>query len=291
MDELIQTFMEGTFTEDLQQEIERSFSIFDAFEYDQASPPFIDVITNQSNMAACDMHDAFITELHIALNFILRQHMLKMTPDATIYQKNEILQGLHHLQRLEDYTPIIRTLETLESDEYQLATVLSMVSMLDVGTLLHLIESFNPKLLKMLKTYIYNKEESLPEEQRSDKKLVNHIKLFTKVFGDKNLGTQMVRGQLRTGELFETYVDYIRDTFTGETDQETALNLLSVIYISSDGFNSPLLVYRKYSYQLLQDLEKTSKIEVEILRYISQLAEYQKAKDEKDRLHQTVVSL
>lgn len=154
---------------------------------------------------------------------------------------------------------------------------------------MHEIESFNPRLLKMLKSYIYNKEESVPVEERGDKKLVGHVRFFNHVFGDNNLGSQMVRSQLRIGEMFETYLEYIRDIFVGPNDEQTAINLLSVIYLSGDGFNSPLLVYRKYSFQLLQDLDRTSKIEVEILRHIAKLSEYKKAQAEKDQRTETVI--
>lgn len=289
MDELIQVYLESAFTEEMQEEIARSFSLFDAFEYDQAQTPLIDILMNQSNLSSADMQDQFMSRLHEGLNFVLLQHTIRCTPDTTIYQKNELIRGLAHIQRLEDYTPIIRTLETLESDEFQLATVLSMVSALDTGAIMHEIESFNPRLLKHLKNYIYDKEESLPVEERGDKKLVGHVRFFNHVFGDNNLGSQMVRGQLRIGEMFETYLEYIRDVFVGPTDEQTAINLLSVIYLSGDGFNSPLLVYRKYSFQLLQDLDRTSKIEVEILRHIAKLSEYKKAQSEKDQLTQTVV--
>lgn len=289
MDELIQVYLESTFTEEFQEEIERSFSLFDAFEYHQAIPPFIDILLNQSNLNTADMQDQFTQQLHEALNYILQQHTIRLSPDATIYQKNEIIRGLAHIQRLEDYTPVIRTLETLESDEYQLATVLSMVSALDTGTLMHLIDFFNPRLLKQLKEYIYNKEDALPEEERSDKKLVGHVRFFNHVFGDQNLGSQLIRSQIRIGEMFETYIEYIRDVFVAPSDEQTAINLLSVIYLSGDGYNSPLLVYRKYSHQLLQDLDRTSKIEVEILKHIAKLTEYKKAEQEAHRQQSNVV--
>lgn len=289
MDELIQLFVDNYFTDEFQIEVRRSFDLFDAFEYNGAFTGFIDIATNQSNLASDDMRDQFVQELHERLNYILTQHKVKLTNETTIYEKNEFLTALMRVQALEDYTGIIRTLETFEADEVQLAGVISELCMLEEHKVMEIVESFNPRMLKILKQFIYAKEEAMPQQARVEGKIVSHIKMFNHVFGETNIGSQLVRGQILMGQRFETYIDYIQDIVIGDTDSATALNILSVLYLSIDGFNNVLMVYRKYSYRLLQDLDKVSRVEVCMLNHIAKLNEYLKAADEKRRLSQTVI--
>ena len=70
----------------------------------------------------------------------------------------------------------------------------------------------------------------------------------------------------------------------GDDDQQTALNILSVIYMSLEGYNSPLLVFRKYSYRLLQDLNRVSRVETKLLNIIADFTDYKKVEVEKLKL-------
>ena len=64
-------------------------------------------------------------------------------------------------------------------------------------------------------------------------------------------------------------------------DMETsALNMLSVLYLSTDGFNSPIITYRKYSSRVFNDLDAISRVEVKLLGYIAKVEELLKAKNE-----------
>jgi hypothetical protein len=237
------------------------------------------------------MRDMFVDELNVQLNFVLQQHMVKLVDTATVSEKNEILLALAHVQNLEDYTGIIRTLETFESPESQFARVIAELSMLDESKVIELVETLNPRVLEILKTYIYKKEEANEKAETVDPKQLKQIRFFAQVLGKETLGGQLVASGIRVGEYFETYLDLVQDHVVAENDEVTASNVLSVIYLSVDGLNSPLLVYRKYSYRLLQDIDKVSRVETAILNLIAKLNEYQKAEDEKARQSQTNVTV
>lgn len=289
MEDLITIFIDTYYSDEFKQEVERSFGLFEFFEYNQAFQPFVDILMNESNLDQASMNDMFVQKLHEGLNYILQEHQIKLIDVATIHEKNEILLALAHVQNLVDYTPVIRTLETFEPDEIQLSSILADISMLDQFKIMELIESFNPGILQTLKNFIYEKEKDTTAEELTNPKLIKHLRLFASVFGETPLGVQMARGQLRIGERFETYIDFIQDGILSPDEKQTALNILSVIFLSSDGFNSPLLVYRKYSYQLLQDLNLVSRVEIHLLNHISELTAHQKAAEEKaSRTNQTV---
>lgn len=291
MDELLQIFVEEYFSEDFQQEVNRSFGLFDHFEHNQAYDGMVGIIMNESNLGGDAMRDMFVDELNVQLNFVLEQHMIQLVDIATIYEKNEVLLALAHVQDLEDYTGIIRTLETLESPESQFARVIAELSMLDEGKVMEILKELNPRVLQILKDYIYKKEEAREVVETVDPKQLKQLRFFAQVLGTDTLGGRLVAGGLRVGERFETYLDLIQDMVVAADEQTTGTNILSVIYLSVDGLNSPLLVFRKYSYRLLQDIDKVSRVETVILNLIAKLNEHQKAEDEKARQSQTNVTV
>lgn len=289
MDELLQSFVSTYFTEELQQEIRRSFSLFDFFEYDQAYSGFIDIIMNESNLGGDAMRDLFIEELHRKCNFVLDQHELELSEETTIPEKNEFMQALAQLQHLEDYTGVIRTLENMEQDEIQFAQIVSELSMLSETQVLSLVVNFNPRVLKILKEFIYSKESETPAEPNA--KLIANLRMFDAVFGQNHIGYHLMRAEVRLNERFESYLSYVKDELVVEDDEQCALNILSLIYLSNDGFNSPLTVYRKYSHHLLQNLDRVSRVEVKVLNLLGRMNERKQAEDEKARLTNTNVEV
>lgn len=284
MDELLILFIETYFTEEFQEEIIKSFDLFDFYEYNQAYQGFIDIASSQGTISTDDLKDQFVQELNNKLDFVLDQHTIKVTAETTLQQKNQILASLGHLQKLEDYTGIIRMLESFESDEEQLATIISDCTLMDKTEIMTLIVSFSPSILSTLKEYIYQKEEATPKYQsRSD--IVSNLKLYSKFTNGNTIGSQLAKNGALLGQRFFEYLPYVEDMFVVQNDHNaTALNILSVLYMSIDGFNSPLLVYRKFSYTILQDLNLVSKVEAKLLEGISKYTEFKKAHHESIKL-------
>lgn len=287
MDELISIFIESHFSEEFREEIERSFGLIEFFDYKDAYSGFVDILTDQSNLTGPDMQDLFTSELNKKLDYMLQEHQLQLVPEATVFEKNEILLALAHVQNLQDYTGIIAALESMESDELKTALILSDLSTLDESKALSLIVKINPRALQALKDYIYAKEKAQEKNSPVDSALLSNFKLFSQLYGQTTLGASLVATGMMPAQRFHTYLGYVEPEVVGPDDDQTALNILSLIYLSEDGFNSPLLVYRKYSYQLLHDLNRVSRIEVKILGMIARVTEHKKAQDEQARLSQT----
>lgn len=287
MDELIATFLDTYITEEFREDVLKSFDLFDFYEYNQAYAGFIDILTNQGNISNDELKDSFVKELHTKLDYILEQHTLKLIESATIAQKNDILSSLAHIQKLEDYTGIIRILESFANDDEQLSIILSDATMMDQTEVLSLIESFNPSTLSRLKDFIYQKEDESKQSGEVQLNLLENLKLFNTFANKESLGALMLKSGTLLGDRFITYYPFIEDDIAvkGDNDQ-TALNFLSVLYLSADGYNSPLLVYRKYSFQVLKDLNLVSVIEVKLLDLIGKYTEFRNNHNEAKRISQ-----
>lgn len=282
MFDLVLGYVEETFTDELKLEIKRAFNLFDYFEYDTAYLGMIDIVMNESNHSSETMHDLLVREINVKQDYVLRQHTIELIEEATISQKNEILQALAQIQNLRDYSGIIRTLESFESDDAQLASVLSELCILDETQIMVLIAEFDSTLLSNLKSYIYARENE--ENPVVNVKLVENFKTFCEIFPDPTIGQVLAKSGVLMGERFSSYLTHVEEELKQMDMDNAALNMLSVLYLSTDGFNSPVITYRKYSGRIFVNLDTISRVEVKLLGYIAKVEELLKAKNETSRI-------
>lgn len=277
MEEIIDSYVSETFSSELQDQIRRSFSLFDAFEFRDVEGNYLDILATASYQNASDIQDLFINELNRKLDHLLLEHTLKLTSEATIFEKNEILTAILFLQMLEDSSAVITLLESLEPDDEILSIILSDHSMLEQTQVMTLISEFDPIFLKTLKNYIYNQESQRALDTTEDfLKVKDNLVYFLKYFKENTLAFQLVKAEVFIGASFVDYMRFIaKETLSG-TDDEVAMNLLSILMMSIDGYNSPLLVYRKYSDKLFKDLNRISVIEGILIAKLSEFNEYRK---------------
>lgn len=285
MDDILALFVETYYNEQQADDINKALDLFDYFEYNQAFPGLIDIVAEQSATSNENLIDSFTAAINQRLNFLLEQHTVKLVDEATIDQKNQILNALGHLQKLQDYSGVIGVLESLEDDTEKLTNILSDHVLMDQTELMTLIVSFSEDLLTKLKEYIYAVEDATPSEDEPARlDIVSNLKLFNEFTEGKTIAAVAMQDGSRVSERFSTYLAFFKDEIVTKDTDQTAANLLSVLFMSIDGYNSPLLVYRKYSLSILNDLTLVSKVEVSLLNLIASYSEFKKVKHEATRL-------
>lgn len=273
MDEIIEYFVENYFTEEARDEIYVSFELFGNFDYKLAFEGFIDILTYTDDISSDDIKDKFVIELHDKLDYIFTEHLIVLNDDASITQKNELLKALYLIQHLEDTTPIIRMLESLESDEEKIATILSDLCELEKVDVMLLIESFESNLLDKLKYFVYNKEQSEYTEVVDVRDNITNLKVFFQEYGTANIGYALVSSEVMLGEDLSTYLQYVKDDVATADVKETAVNILSLLYMSKGGSNDTISLFREHSADILPNLNIISKVEVHIMQMINKVAE------------------
>lgn len=286
MDSLIYAFIESTFTDEASEDIFKCFNLFEKFDYKDAESEFIDILNNASYATPGDSQDMFVFALNRKMDYIVNQHCITLSNETTLEQKVEICTAFYNFQHLENYISIISVLESFEPDHVKLSSIISDISNLDQVTVLSVLENVGPKLLSNMKKYIYSLEKNI-EPDILNSTVLNKAKMFYEFLNVVTIGETLIRDGVIPGESFETYLTFCEDDLVSKDDEFTAKNILSVLMMSADGSNSPLMVYKKYSFRLLQDLNKTSKIETHVLRLLNNFEDFKKAKDEKDRLSKT----
>lgn len=267
MNSEILAFVQMYFTDELSREINRSFNLLKDFQLNNIESPYNDIIMQHQEVHNEQLMDMFIAQLNRHLDYVLSEHTIFLIDEATITEKNEVLAALLLVQDLEDYTGITSALESLASDEEQLADIISDLSQLPKVEVIRLVESFNPKMLANLLEYVTQKTQEKLEEPNPE--ILKSYKLFNKCFGTNHIGNELVEHGLLLNQPFELYLNYVKEVLTSGNAKDIALNIYSLLVVSSDGNTQPNAVYREYSQGLLQDLNQIKAVESELTQLVS----------------------
>lgn len=266
MDPLIETYIHRTFHPETVDSIAHSFRLMDAFELQDYEQDFVELLMVEDMDLAQNVQDRFTTLLHIKLDKIIHAHLLLLNDAATLYEKNAIAEGFLNIQELEDYSNIIIVLEAGYDPEEKLAQILSQCCTLQPLAIEILIERFDPATLDMLKTYIYNKEAndgkimtSFTELQKKIIKNLRTLKAFTA--GKSCLGLMLMNAGMLIGQPLERYMPFVDDSMRNNDYDQLALDVFSLILLTDEGFNNPVITFRKRSGLLLDNIMQISRVD------------------------------
>jgi hypothetical protein len=284
MNELVSEFISQQFTPEAVEDFKRAFELFNAFNSLDDDEKLIDILTD-SNLTSIDQKDAIYKAVNDSADKILSAHTIRTYDDVSLAVKNEMMSALFLVQHLEDSKPFQIALESPENDDEILAFIISELSTLDKLDVMSAIADFRPSVLKQLKAYLLSKEteDTTPVVDKYIKTL-KEFKAFSKK--DDLIGLQLTESGMLLGQRLETYAGYISNIEVRDLDT-LSYHILSLLYMTPEGINSPILAYRRSSHVLFDDLAVVSNVENKLASLVANFNEYQKALNEKIRLSET----
>lgn len=289
----IDSFIEERFSEERHHDLEDALSLFDAFEYAGIYQKLSDVLGDLRDEEADSIELKFLGAFEESYAFLFGQHQITLESDVSFSIQNEILGVLYRLQNSEDPVPVLRLLESSFSEEEIFAKIVESFSMVDEATVLSSVKEIEPSSLRILQTFLYQKETMASEEEQLDPEtkaqLVKNLKDFFEVHGKEALAFEMITNGIEVGYTLKLYYPFIKDVLVTEDDTTTAKNLLSFFFLGSDTFNDPLKVYQQQSETLFHSYssERIMRVEVLLGKLLNDLRQYQKAHHDAKRISAT----
>ncbi len=276
MDELIQTFIKTYLPQEMVDLIYESYELFEKYDYEDVEYSLIDILSREDYISSDELQDVFITEFNNKLDFVIRQNGIELHNNVSIHDKNEILKSLYLLQHLEDYSVLSNIVNTHEDDHFKISSVIAENCSLDVSYVMGLLSEVEYTLVTRLKQYIDSKMSKDIQEHCNDD-VIKTIKIFFSYLSQKNktcLGTALVQSRAQLGVNFNYYFPLVSDDIISLEDEQTALNILSIIMLSSDGQVSVLETFRNYIGQLLESITHIQKVESSFTKHYNSYLEY-----------------
>lgn len=267
LDELIYGYTIDNYTPQLSDELFRSFELLFVFDKGFNDSEFVELVMDKDNQDNENLKDIILAKLKAKINYVLAEHTIKLQPETDFFICNEILSSLLLLQSLDDYTDVATILESQLDKEEKLATVIAYTSTLRESDVYPVLDSFSEDLITSILSYIYEQEKTNGEKSNDlVNKILKKLQLLKSFIAENTaLGITLVKHNIRIGEPFNMYLSHIVDHLASvKSIPQKALDVLSVLMISSDGYNLPLISFRKYSNLLSMDLITISKIDAAI---------------------------
>lgn len=270
----IDYFVETYFIEFTKEDIKESFKILDLTDVEYTDA-FMALLMTQGELGTSEITDLFTKTLNTFLDALLIEHSIVLRSDSTISFKNNIIKSIIDLPYYENVDEIDAIISSQDEPNYKLSELIDLVSDLTIMDIFTQIESVNPSLFIKLSETINSSDIKIDKnglaQQDTVIAIVNKlkkIKEFTKYF--KAVGFTLVNNNIVLGSSFDKYASYADKHFEFLSLDDIAVEVFVLLTMSEEGFNNPLLTFRKYSTNLFSDLDKVTKVDIKLNNLIMQ---------------------
>lgn len=286
----IRLFTSISFTPEMQDEMGRSMELIEAFNYKQAFPNLYDVVIDLNNDDLDATQHAFQDRLHETLDFLLEQHQVRLLPEASLEDKNEVLQAMYQIQNIEDPTPLLGILSGYQTDLEKLASIIEYLSSYSVIQLLDVLEFVAPSTMEGMKRFLENLEEeqeveaSLPEHLQPGSHFLETLESFLRYEFQDSLAVELIRSGVQIGHELKLYLPYVQKHLHHQEASQLAKNILSLLMMSPDTYRDPIRQYRVYTEALGVPPQLSVTVEVWMTDAINRFEQYRKAQHDAKRI-------
>lgn len=286
MELAIELYIKQTYHPDLAASMFAAMELFERFDVNDYETDLLDLLMDADNRQQADLQDSFISKIRHNQDYILKQHYLELADDATLSERNIFIEALNTYQNLADYSNIIDILYSDDTDSEILIRIFASLTELSEDRVFTLLEKYDDLLLSTLKEFANTKESFKPsdleEYDDTEKKLLANYNLFKKFITDKPaLGFTLLSSGVLVNQPIDNYLSmFDEDMFYKVVTMNNlsgsmpptkiALDLLSVILLSSDGYANPLETFRKISNKLIPHMGTLMAVDTVITRGISE---------------------
>lgn len=269
----LQFFIRDNYSTDKQELLESCFDTIDLYDLEEYDTPFINLLMEGDQHDRNELITQFETLVRNTLLYIVTIQHVTLNVDIDLNTLNEITNALFEVQSYEDKTTIVDLINGLYNNEEKLAELLALVSILTVDDLLSQIEYVDDELFNCLLD-IYE-ENDLQTDTEENKELLDKLKSFKEFIKyDTAIGFRLI-GQGSSYKLpFSFYIDKCKKQLDTISVEEAAKELAVLLLITEETFKSPIVEYSVRSHDIFSDIDKITKINVQLVKIFSEYEKY-----------------
>lgn len=273
--ELTGYYINTTFHEGVTENIYSSFSLLESFNSGSYEDKYISLIERSDAISNTDKSDQFIMYLESDIRAIIDAHSVYVSKDIniTLNELNEVCHFLYIVQNLEDYSYISYRVNAEDTDRNIICDLIVYLTLLDKPRVMEIIESVSPNLISAIKEIAKDKYTISDEVNKLHLTTINNFFKFIKsseCLGYKyfNQGYKDVTLETLVNLLDIDLPDYI-DKLTITNSAQAGLDILSLLIISKDTYELPLLKFKQFNSYFTNNLTHTTKLNYVITAILS----------------------
>ena len=278
-EEEIERYVASSYTTEYAIELNNAIALLELFQYPELKDKLTQLIYSAPAEDPEYLHVSFNNEVIEMTLGTVNQHGITLTEEVTLSQINQVLVALYTLPRRDDSAGFLGLLEVNDiSNEEKFAKLLSYVTSLTEEDAMVILGEVQDVFLKRL--YVLLLKDDVAEEVAPDPAIVDNFRHFVKFMNDKGdgmLGTLILETGMHVGLPFRLYMAYFADEINSTHAETIAVDLMSVLLISSDAWEAPIAVYREMSELLVKDAMLRPRVETCLKRIDEDFQQYKEA--------------
>jgi hypothetical protein len=269
----LQFFVRDNYSTDKQELLESCFETIDLYDLEEYDTPFINLLMEGDQHDRTELISQFEALVRNTLLYLISIQHVTLNADIDLNSLNEITRALFEIQSYEDKTTVIDLINGLFNNEEKLAELLALVSILTVDDLLVQIGYVDDELFNCLLD-IYE-ENDLQSNIEENKELLDKLKSFKQFIKyDIAIGFRLIEQGSSYKLPFSFYIDKCKKQLDTMSVEDAAKEISVLLLITEETFRSPIVEYSVRSHDIFSDIDKITKINVQLVRIFSEYEKY-----------------
>lgn len=276
-------FIDTNYNEILGGYLKDALVIFDSYNMNDHEIPLTNLMYGSVNhVDPATTVDRFVNVIRSFLLELGNNFGISFYEEIELSDLVIVFNTLLDIEYYLDHEQILRATETENESLETLAHIFEIVGNVSPSWTFVNILYVDPKLInKIMETHHgkFNMDQEESSEDKKDNKLlldqINNLKLYREFLNDDQLVCyKLIRRGHSLETDFKTNVQYIRNHLEFAQPDKLALELVGILYFSSDTASDPLMGFKKHSEYLFDDLKKITQMDSEVSKLISKFLNY-----------------
>jgi len=292
--ELTRFYVESTFIDSMKLLIYTAFELFERMGVKFYEDDLLDILTQEESLASEDKQELFIRLIMLHLEDILNAHdiTLNESSEVNLEELIEMVSFIYLFQNLEDYELSLYILYSEKRSKEKLIELMNFYSIkLKEYRLMEIIESVSDNLIEAMIAMIEDKYYS------NEVQPINHHyhKTLEHFFGfieyHDCLGYELYqKGYVNmTLEDLKNLVpfdlsEYLNNVYKKDK-AKTALDVLSLLMLARDSYETPLLKFKQHAYEFFDYLDSITILHDIIAKILDDFYIYLEVKQQEEKIN------
>ena len=267
-----------------------SFEIFDVFQLADYEIDFITLASTSENYTTDQLVSSVRHLIESKLDYIINEHGVELTEDATVSNKNEILDALYIVNTLDNYYDVLTQLEAESGHEEQLSEILSMYCTMSSVDIMSVLHSVDDKLLTSIRTVAEASSKYTTNLSPPDKSIPYIVERLKELQSFKpehmTLGMLLAKSCVPLAQPLKNYIHYTFEVFTDKPHIDIAYHIYSLMLISLEYHNNPILGFKECGNLFFNDVETINQVDKIIVRINGELSMFLNVLKNKEQNHE-----
>ena len=283
LSEGLSSYIATQFTPEMQVNLETSFTLLHAMGLRYYEDRFLQILSLQGSIDSEEVCAAFMAALFAMLSDVLDQHHIRIDPDSEVRlaELNELVGFLLLVQSLEDTEQLSYRLSGFDSPRAIISDLLAYYTLTPKYRWAEIVSDVQEDLLIALHLLVQDKQNPEDDPRYSQAYLAGWKDFCEYTEGTDCLGKQLSATGHRAVSLDHLLSEervqvWIEDTV--HVQPERALDLWSLLALSRDYQELPLLGFEKNASLFCPDLEQVSRMKQILSRMLADFSDWRVAK-------------